>query len=233
MVLPLPEVHGQRPRRRSGALLNARRCLIVADSPYQAPYLARSLSRAGAATVTAEGRSGALDVLQAEVARLTGHEAGLFMPSGSMTNQVGIALHTRRGEEVVCAEGSHIYEWELGMMATFSGVVPRFVPAPLGVPDPEQVRLAVRGGKRFRVDFFWPQWRLIGEADGFGKYGTEPEEIRRNWAAERRRQAQLEDAGYVVIRWTWADLQDPRAIVRRVREEMWRQERLGLGPNSA
>ena len=83
------------------------------------------------------------------------------------------------------------------------------------------------------MDFFWPQWRLIGEADGFGKYGTEPEEIRRNWAAERRRQAQLEDAGYVVIRWTWADLQDPRAIVRRVREEMWRQERLGLGPNSA
>ncbi|MBS7549593.1 hypothetical protein KHA85_16300, partial [Dietzia sp. Marseille-Q0999] len=103
-----------------------------------------------------------------------------------------------------------------------------------GLPEPElQVRLAVRGGKRFRVDFFWPQWRLIGEADGFGKYGTEPEEIRRNWAAERRRQAQLEDAGYVVIRWTWADLQDPRAIVRRVREEMWRQERLGLGPNSA
>ncbi len=82
--------------------------------------------------------------LQAEVARLTGHEAGLFMPSGSMTNQVAIALHTRRGEEVVCAEGSHIYEWELGMMAAFSGVVPRFVPAPLGVPDPEQVRLAVR-----------------------------------------------------------------------------------------
>ena len=103
-----------------------------------------------------------------------------------------------------------------------------------GVPEPElQVRLAVRGGKRFRVDFFWPQWRLIGEADGFGKYGTEPEEIRRNWAAERRRQAQLEDAGYVVIRWTWADLKDPRAIVRRVREEMWRQERLGIGPDVA
>ncbi|CAM4066568.1 threonine aldolase family protein [Deinococcus marmoris] len=90
------------------------------------------------------GEDPTVNELQAEVARLTGHEAGLFMPSGSMTNQVAIALHTRRGEEVVCAEGSHIYEWELGMMAAFSGVVPRFVPAPLGVPDPEQVRLAVR-----------------------------------------------------------------------------------------
>lgn len=90
------------------------------------------------------GEDPTVNALQAEVARLTGHEAGLFMPSGSMTNQVALALHTRRGEEVICAEGSHIYEWELGMMATFSGVVPRFVPAPLGVPDPAEVRLAVR-----------------------------------------------------------------------------------------
>lgn len=90
------------------------------------------------------GEDPTVNELQQTLARMTGFEAGLFMPSGSMTNQVGIALHTRRGEEVICAEGSHIYEWELGMMATFSGVVPRFVPAPLGVPDPEQVRLAVR-----------------------------------------------------------------------------------------
>jgi threonine aldolase len=90
------------------------------------------------------GEDPTVNELQAEVARLTGHEAGLYMPSGSMTNQVAIAVHTRRGEEVVCAEGSHIYEWELGMMAAFSGVVPRFVPAPLGVPAPEDVRLAVR-----------------------------------------------------------------------------------------
>ncbi|MBZ9712671.1 threonine aldolase family protein [Deinococcus multiflagellatus] len=90
------------------------------------------------------GEDPTVNALQAEVARLTGHEAGLFMPSGTMTNQVAIALHTRRGEEAICAEGSHIYEWELGMMATFSGVVPRFVPAPLGVPAPEDVRAAIR-----------------------------------------------------------------------------------------
>lgn len=90
------------------------------------------------------GEDPTVNVLQAEAARLTGFEAGLYMPSGTMTNQVAIALHTRRGEEVICAEGSHIYEWELGMMAAFSGVVPRFVPSPLGVPDPEGVRLAVR-----------------------------------------------------------------------------------------
>jgi threonine aldolase len=82
--------------------------------------------------------------LQQEAARLLGFEAGLFMPSGTMTNQVAIAVHMQRGQEVICAEGSHIYEWELGMMAAFSGVVPRFVAAPAGVPDPEGVRRAIR-----------------------------------------------------------------------------------------
>ena len=110
----------------------------------------------------------------------------------------------------------------------------RLIVVMAGLPEPElQVRLEVRGGSRFRVDFYWPRWRLVGEADGFGKYGTGPDEIRENWVAERRRQAQLEEAGYVVIRWTWADLEDPGRIVRRVREEMRRQERLGLGPAAA
>lgn len=100
-----------------------------------------------------------------------------------------------------------------------------------GLPEPElQVRLGVRGGQRFRVDFYWREWRLIAEADGFGKYGTTPEEIRRNWNAERNRQRQLEDVGFVVLRFTWEDLRRPDLIVRRVRSEMRRQERLGLGP---
>ncbi|WP_425146999.1 threonine aldolase family protein [Deinococcus sp.] len=90
------------------------------------------------------GEDPTVNELQQETAELLGFEAGLFMPSGSMTNQVALAVHTTRGQEVICAEGSHIYEWELGMMAAFSGVVPRFVPAPGGVPDPEGVRRAVR-----------------------------------------------------------------------------------------
>ena len=90
------------------------------------------------------GEDTTVNELQQETAELLGFEAGLFMPSGTMTNQAAIAVHTTRGQEVICAEGSHIYEWELGMMAAFSGVVPRFVPAPGGVPDPQSVRRAVR-----------------------------------------------------------------------------------------
>jgi len=90
------------------------------------------------------GEDPTVNELQAEAARMLGHEAGLFMPSGTMTNQVAIAVHTQRGQEVIVPEGAHVYEWELGMMAAFSGVVPRFVAAPLGVPDPAHVRAAIR-----------------------------------------------------------------------------------------
>lgn len=103
-----------------------------------------------------------------------------------------------------------------------------------GLPVPElQVKFRVRSGERFRVDFYWRDWRLIGEADGFGKYGRTPEELRGNWAAERRRQQQLEEEGFIVISWSWQDLRHPQRIVDRVAAEMRRQERLGLGPGAA
>lgn len=103
-----------------------------------------------------------------------------------------------------------------------------------GLPEPElQVRLGVRSGERFRVDFYWRQWRLVGEADGFGKYGSTPEEIRENWIAERMRERQLEEAGFVVIRWTWQDIYRPGRVVQQVKDEMRRQERLGLGGAAA
>lgn len=100
-----------------------------------------------------------------------------------------------------------------------------------GLPAPElQVWLGVRSGERFRVDLYWREWRLVGEADGFLKYGTGQEQIRGNWNAERRRQRQLEEAGYTVIRWTWEDLRSPDRVIQQVKVAMRRQERLGLGP---
>jgi len=81
--------------------------------------------------------------LQALLAERAGFEAGLLMPSGTMSNQVAIAVHTRRGEEVIIPEGAHVYEYELGSMAVISGVLPRAVPAPLGVPEVADIRAAV------------------------------------------------------------------------------------------
>lgn len=84
-----------------------------------------------------------VNALQEFVADLLGFEAALFTTSGVQANQLAIAAHTKRGQEVICAEGAHIYEYELGMMAAFAGVVPRFVAAPKGLPDPSNIRKAI------------------------------------------------------------------------------------------
>jgi threonine aldolase len=85
--------------------------------------------------------------LEAHVARLAGKEAGLFVPSGTMGNQIALAAHTRRGVEVIAPVGAHVYEYELGAMAVLSGLIPRLVPAKGGVPDPADVRAAISPGR--------------------------------------------------------------------------------------
>ncbi len=81
--------------------------------------------------------------LEALAADMLGFDRAVYMPSGTMTNQVALLTHTKRGQEVIITKGAHIYEFEPGAMANLSGVSPRFVPAPYGVPDPEDVRYAI------------------------------------------------------------------------------------------
>ncbi len=81
--------------------------------------------------------------LEALAAEMLGLEAALFMPSGTMTNQVALMLHLKRGQEVIAPKGAHIYEYEPGSLAVLSGGTIRIVEAPYGVPDPEAVRAAI------------------------------------------------------------------------------------------
>lgn len=81
--------------------------------------------------------------LEALAAEMLGFDTGLFMPSGSMTNQVGLMLHVRRGSEVIATKGAHIYEYEPGSLAVLSGGTIRLVDAPYGVPNPAEVKYAV------------------------------------------------------------------------------------------
>ncbi len=71
--------------------------------------------------------------LEARAAEIFGREAALFVPSGTMGNQIAIKLHTSHGQEVICEERSHIFNSEMAMMAHFSGVVPRTLWAEDGI----------------------------------------------------------------------------------------------------
>jgi threonine aldolase len=59
--------------------------------------------------------------LEKKVANMFGKEAALFCPSGTMTNQIAIKIHTQPGDEVICEEGSHVYRYEGGGIAFNSG----------------------------------------------------------------------------------------------------------------
>ncbi|MGI9138434.1 MAG: threonine aldolase family protein [Sediminibacterium sp.] len=67
------------------------------------------------------GEDPSINALEAKTAEIFGMEAGLYCPSGTMTNQLAIKTHTQAGDEVICDELSHIYQYEGGGIASNSG----------------------------------------------------------------------------------------------------------------
>jgi threonine aldolase len=82
--------------------------------------------------------------LEARAAKLMGMEAALFVPSGTMGNQVAIACHTRPGQEVVVEATSHILNVEMATMARFSGVQPQVLSGKRGIFTADQLAAAIR-----------------------------------------------------------------------------------------
>ena len=77
--------------------------------------------------------------LEAAFARLTGKEAAVFVPSGSMGNLCAIAVHARPGESVLVEEWGHSFNFEAGGPARFAGVMSRTLPSDRGLLDPDLV----------------------------------------------------------------------------------------------
>jgi threonine aldolase len=99
------------------------------------------------------GEDPTVNALEAEVADRLGHEAGLFTPSGSMANQLGLRLHVKPGEELVCDSLAHVVRAELGAAAVFSGISSRTWVAPRGLlsaADP--LALMITGAGAYQVN---------------------------------------------------------------------------------
>jgi threonine aldolase len=81
--------------------------------------------------------------LQDRVAELLGKEAGLFVPSGTMGNQLALRAQTSPGDQVVVEDGAHIYRYEAGAPAALSGLLVTCVQAPGGWLDWERIEAAL------------------------------------------------------------------------------------------
>ncbi len=86
------------------------------------------------------GEDDATKALEAYAASLFGMDSALFCPSGTMTNQIAINVHTRPGDEVICASEAHIYFNEGGGIALNSGVSARLVACDRGRLTPQDIR---------------------------------------------------------------------------------------------
>jgi len=94
--------------------------------------------------------------LEETVAHLFGKEAALFCPSGTMTNQIAIKIHTQPLDEVICDKLSHIYKYETGGWAYHSGVSIKLVEGNRGRLSPNDII------KNIQPDFDWlPHTQLV------------------------------------------------------------------------
>lgn len=90
------------------------------------------------------GEDPTVNALEAKMAKLFGKEAALFCPSGTMTNQIAIKVHTQPLDEVICDEYSHIYQYETGGYASNSGVGINLIKGTNGKITAEQLEAAIK-----------------------------------------------------------------------------------------
>ena len=74
-----------------------------------------------------------INLLEKRAAEIFGREDALFVPTGTMGNQIALRLHTQPGEEIICEARAHILDWEMASAAVFSGCLIRAVPTQNGI----------------------------------------------------------------------------------------------------
>lgn len=99
-------------------------------------------------------------------AKMTGKEAGLFVASGTMGNQIAVMTHTNRGDEVICESEAHIFYYEVAGLAVLSGVQARPLPSVKGILSAETIEAAIRP-----KDIHQPKTALICLEDTHNRAG--------------------------------------------------------------
>lgn len=97
-----------------------------------------------------------ISLLEQKAAEYAGKEAALFVPSGTMGNQLAVMTHTKRGNEIIVEENCHIVQHEVGAAAVIAGVQLRTIRGNKGIIDPQDVLNAIR-----EDDIHYPETGLI------------------------------------------------------------------------
>ncbi len=132
--------------------------------------------------------------LEGRTAELLGKEAAVFVPSGTMANQIAVGVHTRPGDELICAGTAHVYVWEAGGIARLSGVTARTFEGDFGLLSADEIRDAIRPD-----DIHYVRSRLVWLENTHNRGGGRIHPIEqiaaiRHWAREHRLAMHLDGA---------------------------------------
>ncbi|WP_046243165.1 threonine aldolase family protein [Hymenobacter terrenus] len=133
---PIVDLRSDTVTRPAPAMLAAMSAAVVGDDVYDEDPTVRRLEEVAAARF--------------------GLEAGLFCPSGTMTNQIAIKAHTEPLSEVICEQNSHVYLWEVGGIAFHSNASVALLPGNRGRLTAAQVEAAIRP-----ENLHYPTTRLV------------------------------------------------------------------------
>ena len=97
-----------------------------------------------------------VSALERRTAEVLGKEAAVFMPSGTMTNQIAVRVHTEPGDEIIMDGQAHMYFYEGGAAAALAGVTCRLLPGERGIYTADDVRAVLRPD-----DVHFPRTRML------------------------------------------------------------------------
>lgn len=135
-----------------------------------------------------------VQALEARTAELLGKEAAVFVPSGTMANQIAVGVHTRPGDELLCASTSHVYVWEAGGIARHSGVTARTFEGDFGLLSLDDLKDTVRPD-----DVHYVRTRMVWLENTHNRGGGRIQSLEsidaiRHWARENRLAIHLDGA---------------------------------------
>jgi threonine aldolase len=97
------------------------------------------------------GEDPTVNRLEKRAAEIFGKEAALFVPTGTMGNQIAVRLHTQHGQEVICERRAHVVDWEMAMVSAFSGCQLRQVEGERGLLRWERIAAAIAAPIYYRA----------------------------------------------------------------------------------
>ena len=96
------------------------------------------------------GEDPTVNRLEQRAAEIFHREAAVFVPTGTMGNQIAVRMHTQHGQEVICESRGHLVDWEMAMVSAFSGCQLRTVYADRGILNWSLIQKAISTGHHFR-----------------------------------------------------------------------------------